>query len=418
MSFDIHWSKMDSRIASTIQNKLNEYFSNLSQKPSVIGDIKVTQLNLGNQPPQVELLDITPPFTEFYLPTAEEIIDQQTQDLYNQIELEKILLDNDSFDNTRLQESIKGFDFKDINKTKTHSNKGFDEKSTFSINSDFERRFNTNSVNRQRLNIPEYTQKNEYSLSNDLNSNFMHNNVQPSGIYSYGTPNVGLHSFQDSKSAIFSLKSDIFPSRKNSVANSIPYNQNSAHTFPHLRNTSNAHASSKTNRSVTSSTNNSRFNNKNFSSIENSLYQHTPNSSPYNSQSRLHNSIVPGQDDLQLHFKLAYSGDCSITLTAELQLNYPASSFISLPITFIVSNLKFSATAVVAYLTDRLSFSFLEPELPRTSLLDDLSIKSEIGDDHQQVLKNVESVEKFIVEQIRKAIDENFVLPSYTCIEF
>ncbi|OMJ11455.1 Mitochondrial distribution and morphology protein 12, partial [Smittium culicis] len=195
-----------------------------------------------------------------------------------------------------------------------------------------------------------------------------------SGIYSYGTPNIGLHSFQDNKSAIFSLKSDIFPSRKNSVANSISYNQNNAHTFPHLRNKSNTHASSKNNQPVSSSTNNSRFNNKNYSSIANSLYQQIPNSSPSNSQSRLHNSIVPGDDDLQLHFKLAYSGDCSITLTAELQLNYPASSFISLPITFIVSNLKFSATAVVAYLTDRLSFSFLEPEPPRTRYVDDFIV--------------------------------------------
>ncbi|OMJ21722.1 Mitochondrial distribution and morphology protein 12, partial [Smittium culicis] len=366
MSFDIHWSKMDSRIATIIQNKLNEYFSNLSQKPSVIGDIKVTQLNLGNQPPQIELLDITPPFAEFYLPTAEEIIDQQTQDLYNQIELEKILLDNESFNNTRLQESIQSLDFKDNNISKAYSNKGFDEKSMFSINSDFERQFNSNSINHQRFNVPEYPQKNDYSLSNDTNPSLIHNNVHSSGIYSYGTPNIGLHSFQDNKSAIFSLKSDIFPSRKNSVANSISYNQNNAHTFPHLRNKSNTHASSKNNQPVSSSTNNSRFNNKNYSSIANSLYQQIPNSSPSNSQSRLHNSIVPGDDDLQLHFKLAYSGDCSITLTAELQLNYPASSFISLPITFIVSNLKFSATAVVAYLTDRLSFSFLEPEPPRT----------------------------------------------------
>ncbi|OLY85454.1 Mitochondrial distribution and morphology protein 12 [Smittium mucronatum] len=83
-----------------------------------------------------------------------------------------------------------------------------------------------------------------------------------------------------------------------------------------------------------------------------------------------------------MYFKLAYSGDCSLTLNAELQLNYPASSFIALPITFNVTNLKFSATAVVAYLTNRVSFAFLEPEPPRTSLLDDLSIKSQIGDDH------------------------------------
>ncbi|PVU88221.1 hypothetical protein BB559_005674 [Furculomyces boomerangus] len=137
--------------------------------------------------------------------------------------------------------------------------------------------------------------------------------------------------------------------------------------------------------------------------------------SMYNQQ---YGTIAKSPDDMQLYFKLCYSGDISLTLTAELQLNYPASSFMALPITCVVTNLKFSSVAVVAYLKNRINFCFLEPEHPRISLLDDLNIRSEIGDDHQQVLKNVETVEKFIVEQLRKAIDENFIFPSYTSIEF
>ncbi|KAI8317961.1 hypothetical protein GQ54DRAFT_300991, partial [Martensiomyces pterosporus] len=69
------------------------------------------------------------------------------------------------------------------------------------------------------------------------------------------------------------------------------------------------------------------------------------------------------------------------------------------------------------YMKDRINFCFLEPDPPRTSLLDGFSIRTEIGDQHRHVLKNVEKLEQFITEQLRKAIDDDFVFPCYHSFE-
>ncbi|KAJ2655507.1 Mitochondrial distribution and morphology protein 12 [Coemansia sp. RSA 1200] len=123
------------------------------------------------------------------------------------------------------------------------------------------------------------------------------------------------------------------------------------------------------------------------------------------------------EDDMQLLAKVEYCGDMAIVLKTELQLNYLAQQFVSLPVTLHITKIEFSALAVLAYLQDRVNFCFLEPLPPRTSLLDDFAIRTEIGDADQHVLKNVEKLERFITEQLRRAIDEDFVFPSYHSFE-
>ncbi|KAJ2705623.1 Mitochondrial distribution and morphology protein 12 [Coemansia sp. IMI 203386] len=134
--------------------------------------------------------------------------------------------------------------------------------------------------------------------------------------------------------------------------------------------------------------------------------------------------ILPGEvvverseDDLQLLAKVEYCGDMSVVLKTELQLNYPATQFASLPVTLHITKIEFSAVAVIAYLRDRVNFCFLEPQTPRPSLLDSFTIRTEIGDAHHHVLKNVEKLEQFITEQLRKAIDDEFVFPAYHSFE-
>ncbi|KAJ2158881.1 Mitochondrial distribution and morphology protein 12 [Coemansia sp. RSA 552] len=128
--------------------------------------------------------------------------------------------------------------------------------------------------------------------------------------------------------------------------------------------------------------------------------------------------MVPrGEDDMQLAARVQYHGDMALRLRTELQLNYPATQFASLPVTLHITKIEFSATAVVAYMVDRVNFCFLEPEPPRTSLLDSFAIRTEIGDADQHVLKNVEKLECFITEQLRRAIDDGFVFPSYHSFE-
>ncbi|CAG8792248.1 20951_t:CDS:2, partial [Racocetra persica] len=65
----------------------------------------------------------------------------------------------------------------------------------------------------------------------------------------------------------------------------------------------------------------------------------------------------------------------------------------------------------------RVNFCFLAPKDPEESLLKDVQIESEIGDEEKQVLKNVGKLERFIVDQIRKLIDDDLVFPSYYSIE-
>ncbi|KAJ2709244.1 Mitochondrial distribution and morphology protein 12, partial [Coemansia spiralis] len=91
--------------------------------------------------------------------------------------------------------------------------------------------------------------------------------------------------------------------------------------------------------------------------------------------------------------------------------------FVSLPVTMHITKIEFAAVAVVAYLSRRVNFCFLEPDPPRTSLLDGFAVRTEIGDAGRHVLKNVEKLESFIANQLRKAIDDEFVFPSYHSFE-
>ncbi|CAJ0762973.1 3640_t:CDS:10 [Entrophospora sp. SA101] len=112
--------------------------------------------------------------------------------------------------------------------------------------------------------------------------------------------------------------------------------------------------------------------------------------------------------DTQIHVAISYKGDMKMTITTELFMNYPSMRFMSLPIRLNVTGFEFSATAVVAFFKNRVNFCFLESKNPEESPLKDVHIESEIGDKEKQVLKNVGKLEKFIVNQLRKLIEEDF----------
>ncbi|KAI8370388.1 uncharacterized protein BYT42DRAFT_616942 [Radiomyces spectabilis] len=133
------------------------------------------------------------------------------------------------------------------------------------------------------------------------------------------------------------------------------------------------------------------------------------------------------QMDFQAHLLISYTGDMSMTLLTELRMNYPSMMFMSLPIQLCVRRIEFEATAVVAYIQsmNRVCVSMLEPvndgsgfrkDVGLESLLKDVHIESIVGDKQKQVLKNVGKIEKFIVDQLRKMLDDELVFPSYQCI--
>lgn len=144
--------------------------------------------------------------------------------------------------------------------------------------------------------------------------------------------------------------------------------------------------------------------------------------------------------DLQVVTRVKYSGDVRMTLTAEILLDYPMPSFVGIPLKLAITGLTFDGFSIVAWIKRKMHFCFLESEDaatlvgenvaadhrrekggkddPRSSLpgpLREIHVESEIGrqEDGKQVLKNVGKVEKFVLEQVRKIFEEEFVFPSY-----
>ncbi|EXJ62061.1 hypothetical protein A1O7_02494 [Cladophialophora yegresii CBS 114405] len=155
------------------------------------------------------------------------------------------------------------------------------------------------------------------------------------------------------------------------------------------------------------------------------------------SPARLH-SRQPS--DLQVVASVKYAGNVRMTLTAEILLDYPMPSFVGIPLKLAITGLTFDGVAIVAMIKRKMHFCFLDPEDAAAlvgeaqtddrpaqirgrdglgsgvpGLLQEIRVESEIGrqTDGKQVLKNVGKVETFILEQVRKIFEEEFVFPSY-----
>lgn len=142
----------------------------------------------------------------------------------------------------------------------------------------------------------------------------------------------------------------------------------------------------------------------------------------------------PSAEDLQTVFRVSYSGDVQLSLTAEILLDYPMPSFVGIPVKLNITGLSFDGVAVLAYIRRRTHFCFLAPEdalaaigsesaddqevhggLKIGGLLQEIKVDSEIGQrqNGKQVLKNVGKVEKFVLEQVRRIFEDEFVYPSF-----
>jgi mitochondrial distribution and morphology protein 12 len=140
-------------------------------------------------------------------------------------------------------------------------------------------------------------------------------------------------------------------------------------------------------------------------------------------------------EDLQTVFRVRYSGDVKLSLTAEILLDYPMPSFVGIPVKLNITGLSFDGVAVVAYIRKRAHFCFLSPEdavaaigaedgdehgggaggLKMGGLLQEIKVESEIGqrENGKQSLKNVGKMEKFVLEQVRRIFEDEFVYPSF-----
>lgn len=150
-------------------------------------------------------------------------------------------------------------------------------------------------------------------------------------------------------------------------------------------------------------------------------------------------------EDFQVICRVKYAGDVKLSLTAEILLDYPMPSFAGLPLKLNITGVTFDGIAVVAYIRRRAHLCFLSPEdagafdeeeqppPPRTaasddggegqiparrrfgSLLQQIRVDSEIGrnESGKQVLKNVGKVERFVLDQVRRIFEDEFVFPSF-----
>jgi len=139
----------------------------------------------------------------------------------------------------------------------------------------------------------------------------------------------------------------------------------------------------------------------------------------------------PRVEDVQTVFRVRYSGNIRLSLTAEILLDYPMPSFVGIPLKLNITGISFDGVAVLAYIRKRAHFCFLSPEdadaaigadepqgvdeLRMGGLLQEIKVESEIGqrENGKQVLKNVGKVEKFVLEQVRRIFEDELVYPSF-----
>lgn len=147
-------------------------------------------------------------------------------------------------------------------------------------------------------------------------------------------------------------------------------------------------------------------------------------------------------NDVQIISRIKYNGDIKLSLTADILLDYPMPSFVGIPLKLSVTGMTFDGVAILAYIRKKAHFCFLSPEDADAlvggeldldinsepfkdaqqagkhtvgALFEEIKVESEIGQgaNGKQVLKNVGKVEKFVLEQVRRIFENEFVYPSF-----
>ncbi|KAK4116785.1 hypothetical protein N656DRAFT_701686 [Canariomyces notabilis] len=163
-------------------------------------------------------------------------------------------------------------------------------------------------------------------------------------------------------------------------------------------------------------------------------------------------------EDVQAVFRIRYAGDVRLLLTADILLDYPMPSFVGIPVRLSITGLTFDGVGVLAKIRKRVHFCFLSPEdavaavggeeeqnggddeeeeeggqhgigggdgdgdggtgggaAKLGGLLQEIRVESEIGqrESGRQSLRNVGKVERFVLEQVRRIFEEEFVYPSF-----
>jgi len=362
MSVELDWSKLDEELANKVRDFLNKRFQS-SSLPAILKSIEVVSFEFGSIPPTIEIVDITDPYSAFY------------------------------------EES---YDGDDADEEHPES-----EPPEYSSQAQYEQDTQTEGSTREDRPPRPMSYVDAWAppfvggRPGQVFPPFFHATagIIPSGI---ATPNW--------------MQSAGISRRPISISPS-----------PSAIDAENVHSPASApgqNTSGTSTTGSFRPRSDTIDTTLSSRPAASPRllhidtfSRPTTSQSTTRELLPRSDTDIQIIAKINYEGNPRAQIHAELDFNYPSSSFISLPIRLTLTGLSFSGLALIASIRNRIHFCLLDVDEADDDkwehMLKDIRLESEIGERGKGVLKNVGKVERFLLEQGRKIITEEFVFPSF-----
>lgn len=445
MSFEIFWDKLDSDIALKFQNYLNDYFKKI-KRPDFLGEVIFSDADFGQIPPEITIIDICDPMPEFY---EEQILNDQDflsgpEDYDYEDEVEKEMgedyyinpLDNrlpprhnewssnfnrfsfNGFSNTLNNRnfyrtsSLKNLNqnFNALNLTEIASN--FNENATDNFNNNTSKLKNTSNI--QEKKTPEKSKSflgdisfeinnlTSFLMKNTLNSD--NQSVKDNGNDENDELSTQNHNTLRSNSSSHHNITDIL--RNVNDSGSEEEEEEDISSMDNAPSTTNADVESinsddKTHEDLNENSGSQFYNNSTLSAP-----------SQHNSSSQ---TQQPLNLDIQIELEVVYQGNLRLTVMTELILNKPTPAFMTLPIKLALKGISFRGVAVIAYIGKQINFCFKEPENSE-SLIEDIRLESELGDENKQVLKNISKIEGFLISKIKSSIDELLIFPNYHSI--
>ncbi|QLG74394.1 hypothetical protein HG535_0G02770 [Zygotorulaspora mrakii] len=150
--------------------------------------------------------------------------------------------------------------------------------------------------------------------------------------------------------------------------------------------------------------------------------------------------VEKSPNDVQFLAEVEYNGDMLITVAADLVLNYPTTSFMTLPVKLTISNIGLHSLCLAASLQKQVFISFLcdvsdsrldtqdsildasgsllapRRSLEQMRLIRSMKIETEIGGPHEEegsMLRSVGKLEEFLLEKFQELLRKELAWPSW-----
>lgn len=400
MSVDINWDTLTSgpdgeALAEKIRDFVHERFQNINL-PKLIRSVKVHGFDFGKTAPEIVLKDICEPLPDFYENDAEDTDDGNGDGM---------------------------------NPTAPHSP---EERPADRLQAARERMMRAEAHSRQASDLSAFENATSPQLSRGTTPGFLH----------HGTSNLGYFNLPLGGG----LSGTNTPLAAVAGAHFGQGNQHSAPEPPHQP--ADSFSSISPPPSITPPSR--------PISRDDGAFEHRPSSAllDEDDEAAETQTFTPepperSPEDMQVVFHVTYSGDVKLAMTAEVFLDYPMPSFVGIPLKLNITGLTFDGVGILAYIKRKAHLCFLAPEdaealvtagtdlgspeehpaaggsgsdgatSPKPhkvgGLIEDIRIESEMGgaESGRQVLKNVDKIEKFILEQVQRIFEDECVYPSF-----